>query len=106
MDSQSLKQTSIDSCDTPPSGSAPHRRLITLDWIRFLGAWIGISGTVSATTVCPCCGQQICPNYLGFTALLGFLGGGFYWVLRKTGRSRPKSNNHTPPPDRNLKHGI
>ncbi|MBM3321982.1 hypothetical protein FJY69_00645 [candidate division WOR-3 bacterium] len=43
--------------------------------LRFLGLWVGLSGTIAAAgQVCPCCGRPACPVGIGSAAILGALG--------------------------------
>jgi len=81
------------ACDCPEhaaacrSGNARSRlSAMGAGWLRFLGSWMGIGALWSGTTVCPCCGQPVCPVGIGFAALVGLLGATFFQLLRLWGR--------------------
>ena len=80
--------TSMEHKENKKSEGTSHIRSHVVEWVRFLATWIGISGAANAASVCPFCGQSVCPTYWGITAILGFMGAGFHWVLRRMGRKK------------------
>ena len=66
--------------DTPPEKTAPavprgRFARVLAGLLRFLGLWVGISGTYAmAGATCPCCGKPGCPVGWGGAAILGALG--------------------------------
>jgi hypothetical protein len=71
-----------------------------LGWFRFGGSWLGLSVLWSTTTVCPCCGQPVCPFNAMLGGVIGFLGAGFFFVVRNWSRWMSRVRNAYSPKSR------
>ena len=58
-------------------------RLRSVGCVQFFAGWLGLSGMVVSTSVCPCCGQQGCPVAPAAAGVLGAIGASFLSLWRK-----------------------
>jgi hypothetical protein len=58
-------------CRTAAQGHGPRRLSPFGRLFRLIGWWYGFTGLYTMFTVCPCCGQQVCPVGLGIAGTVG-----------------------------------